>query len=207
MATIGKFFDNFQALGFSETEINDATNRMVRRAFFIEGAIYGSDKDTIGGKWEARKCAYIVFKNTQTNKLIFIEDEETIKALATANGGLLEKDKTYEVNGENLRLENKSIVWQPCYVIGDKVKDGLSKSFLLKTSTLDANAVSVKHDSDIHRWANANIVDGVLEKEWAKQLADELNSKGMKVELITYNLKRKDGGLWENKLINVHFAK
>ena len=34
-----------------------------------------------------------------------------------------------------------------------------------------------------------------------------VNSKGMKVELITYNLKRKDGGLWENKLINVHFAK
>jgi hypothetical protein len=119
----------------------------------------------------------------------------------------LEKTKTYGVNGENLRVENKSIVWQRCYIIGDKVKDGLSKSFLLKTSTLDANAVSVKHDSDIHRWANANIVDGILEKEWAKKLADELNSKGMKVELITYNLKRKDGGLWENKLINVHFAK
>lgn len=207
MATIGKFFDNFQALGFSETEINDATNRMVRRAFFIEGAIYGSDKDNVGGKWEARKCAYIVFKRTSDGKLIFLEDEATIKELATANGGLLEKGKSYEVNGENLRLENKSIVWQPCYVVGDKVKDGLSKSFLLKTSTLDANAVSVKHDSDIHRWANSNIVDGVLEKEWAGKLADELNSKGMKVELITYNLKRKDGGLWENKLINVHFAK
>lgn len=206
MASIGKFFDNFKELGFSETEIDNATNRIVRRGFFIEGAIYGSDKDTVGGKWEARKCAYIVFKN-QSNKLIFIEDEETIKALATANGGLLEKSKTYEVNGENLYLENKSIVWQPCYIIGDKVKDGLSKSFLLKTSTLDANATSVKHDSDIHQWANAHIVDGILEKEWAGKLADELNNRGMKVEFITYNLKRKDGGLWENKLINVHFAK
>lgn len=207
MATIGKFFDDFKALGFSETEINDATNRMVRRAFFIEGAIYGSDKDTLGGKWEARKCAYIVFKNTQSNKLIFIEDEATIKTLAASNGGVLERGKVYEINGENLLLENKSIVWQPCYIIGDKVKDGLSKSFLLKTSTLDANAVSVKHDSDIHQWANANIVDGVLEKEWATKLATELNNRGMKVKFITYNLKRKDGTLWENKLINVHFAK
>ena len=120
---------------------------------------------------------------------------------------MLEKGKTYEVNGEMLSLENKSIVWQPCYVVEDKVKDGLSKSFLLKTSTLDANAVSVKHDSDIHRWANANIVDGVLEKEWATKLSAELNNKGMRVEFITYNLKRKDGTLWENKLINVHFAK
>lgn len=207
MATIGKFFDDFKALGFSEAEINDATNRMVRRAFFIEGNIYGSDKDTLGGKWEAHKCAYIVFKNTQSNKLIFIEDEATIKALATANGGVLERGKVYEINGESLLLENKSIVWQPCYIIGDKVKDGLSKSFLLKTSTLDANAVSVKHDSDIHKWANTNIVDGVLEKEWATKLSAELNNRGMKVEFITYNLKRKDGTLWENKLINVHFAK
>jgi hypothetical protein len=207
MATIGKFFDNFKELGFSETEINEATDRMVRRAFFIEGAIYGSDKDNVGGKWEAHKCAYIIFKNIQSNKLIFIEDEEIIKTLATANGGLLERGKTYEINGENLHLENKSIVWQPCYVLNNKVKDGLSKSFLLKTSTLDANAVSVKHDSDIHRWANANIVDGVLEKEWATKLATELNNRGMKVEFITYNLKRKDGTLWENKLINVHFAK
>lgn len=207
MATLGKFFDNFKDLGFSETEINDATNRIVRRAFFVEGNIYGSDKDTAGGKWEAHKCAYIVFKNTSTGKLIFLDDEATIKALAAANNGLLEKGKTYEVNGENLNLENKSIVWQPCYVVEDKVKDGLSKSFLLKTSTLDANAVSVKHDSDIHKWANANIVDGVLEKEWATKLATELNNRGMKVEFINYNLKRKDGTLWENKLINVHFAK
>ena len=205
MATIGKFFDNFKELGFTEAEINEATDRMVKRAFFRTGKIFGSAKDTEGGKWEAKKVAFVLFKDPITKKLVSLDDDK-LKALV-ASVGSLEKGKSYEIEGKTLRLETKTLVWQPCYIIGDDIKDGLSKSFLLNKSAVDADNRVVRFDSDIHDWANAHIVDRVLDREWAKALADLLNARGLMFDEVEYPRKRNDGtGTFTARVLNPFFA-
>ena len=205
MATIGKFFNEFEKLGFSEAEINSANDRMVKRAFFRTDKIFGGEKDTEGGKWEAKKVAFVLFKDPTSKKFVSLDDDK-LKALV-ASVGSLEQGKSYEVDGKTLRLETKTLVWQPCYTIGESVKDGLSKSFLLNTSTVDADNRIVKYQSDIHEWANAHIVDRVLDREWAKALADLLNSRGLMFDEVEYPRKRTDGtGTFTARVLNPFFA-
>lgn len=204
--TIGKFFDDFNALGFTKEEINEANDRMVKRAFFRTGKIYGSAKDTEGGKWEAKKTAYVIFKELSTEKLVFLDDEK-IAALAASISAPLEQGKTYEVDGKMLILKTKTLVWRPTYIIGEKIKDALSKSFLLNTSTTDANNHVVKYQSDIHEWANAHIVDRVLDREWSKSLADLLNKRGLVFTEVIFPRRRDDGsGTFTAKVLNPFFA-
>lgn len=206
MATIGKFFDNFEKLGFTAAEIDSANDRMVRRAFFRTGRIFGGAKDTEGGKWEAKKVAFVLFKDISNKKLVSLEDER-LEALVASVGAPLEINKTYEVDGKILRLETKTLVWQPCYIVGESIKDGLSKSFLLNTSTADANNGIVKYASDVHEWANAHIVDRVLDREWAKALAELLNNRGLVFDEVEYTRKRTDGsGTFTAKVLNPFFA-
>ncbi len=205
MATIGKFFNEFEKLGFTEAEINSANDRMVKRAFFRVGKIFGSAKDTEGGKWEARKVAFVLFKDIVSKKLISLDDDK-LKALVESVGAL-EQGKTYEIDGKALRLETKTLVWQPCYIVGEDIKDGLSKSFLLNNSTVDADNNIVKYQSDIHEWANAHIVDRVLDREWAKALADTLNNRGLVFDEVEYTRKRTDGtGTFTARVLNPFFA-
>lgn len=204
--TIGKFFDNFEKLGFSAAEIDAANDRMVKRAFFRVGKVFGGAKDTEGGRWEAKKVAFVLFKDPVTKKLVSLEDER-LQALVASLGAPLEQGKPYEVDGKTLRLEVKTLVWQPCYTIGGAIKDGLSKSFLLNTSATDADNRIVKYQSDIHEWANANIVDRVLDREWATKLAGLLNEKGLVFDEVEYPRKRNDGsGTFTAKVLNPFFA-
>ena len=205
MATIGKFFENFEKLGFTAAEIDAANDRMVKRAFFRTGRIFGGAKDTEGGEWKARKVAFVLFKDITAKKLVSLEDAR-LEALV-ASVGALEQGKTYEVDGKALRLETKTLVWQPCYIVGENIKDGLSKSFLLNTSATDADNRIVKYSSDIHEWANANIVDRVLDREWATKLAGLLNEKGLVFDEVEYPRKRNDGtGTFTAKVLNPFFA-
>ena len=205
MATLGKFFNEFEKLGFTEAEINEAQDRIVKRAFFRTDKIFGGTNDTEGGRWEAKKVAFVLFKDPVTKKLVSFDDDK-LKALV-ASVGAIEQGKSYEVEGKTLRLETKTLVWQPCYIIGESVKDGLSKSFLLNTSTVDADNHIVKYQSDIHEWANAHIVDRVLDREWARALADLLNARGLVFDEVEYPRKRTDGsGTFTAKVLNPFFA-
>lgn len=204
--TIGKFFDDFKSLGFTQEEINEANDRMVKRAFFSTGKIYGGSKDTEGGKWEAKKTAYVVFKDLSTEKPVFLDDDK-ITALVASVGAPLEQGKSYEVNGKTLILKTKTLVWRPTYIIGDNIKDALSKSFLLNTSTTDANNNVVKYQSDVHEWANAHIVDRVLDREWSKDLANLLNERGLVFTEVKFPRKLNDGtGTFTAKVLNPFFA-
>lgn len=204
MATLGKFFKNFEKMGFTEAEINAAEDRMVKRAFFRVDAVFGGANDTEGGEWKAKKVAFVVFRDPTTKKLVFLDDAK-IEALA-ATHGTLEQDKSYEVDGKLLVLATKTLVWQPVYLIGGKEKDGLSKSFLLNTSAVDADNKVVKFDSNVHKWANAHIVDRVLDKEWSTQLAELLNAKGLVFDEVEYPRKKNDGGTFTAKVLNPRFA-
>ena len=151
------------------------------------------------------EVAFVLFKDPITKKLVSLDDDK-LKALV-ASVGSLEKGKSYEIEGKTLRLETKTLVWQPCYIIGDDIKDGLSKSFLLNKSAVDADNRVVRFDSDIHDWANAHIVDRVLDREWAKALADLLNARGLMFDEVEYPRKRNDGtGTFTARVLNPFFA-
>lgn len=201
--TIGKFFENLEKLGFTEEELAAANNRMVVRAFFRTDCVYGGPNDTEGGQWESRKAAFLVFKDS-AKKSVFL-DEKRVEQLVEELGTALKQGSNYEVDGRVLRLEMKTIVWQPAYVVEGVARDGLSKTFLLNTSTTDANNNIVAYKSDIHDWANRNIVDGILDKEWAESLATALNKRGVHFNEVSYTRNKSDGGTFTAKVLNPFF--
>lgn len=206
MATsTGKVYANdFNKFGFTAEEIQEAESRMVVRNFFRTDFVYGGPKDT-NGKWEAKRVAVFSFENPQ-KKRIYLKDEQ-IEALANAQEDkTLKQGATYVVDGVSLTLVYKALLFQPTYVVGDNNKDGLSKTYLLNNSGVDAENRIVDLTSDVRKWANANIVDGVFDREWSKDLADILNARGLVFEEIKYPRRRKDGGTWSVKVLVPHFA-
>lgn len=206
MATaMGKVYANdFNKFGFTAEEIQEAESRMVIRNFFRTDFVYGGPKDTTG-KWEGKRVAVFSFENPQ-KKRVYLKDEQ-IEALANAQEDkTLKQGSVYVVDGVSLTLVYKALLFQPTYVVGDNNKDGLSKTYLLNNSGVDAENRIVDLTSDVRKWANANIVDGVFDREWSKDLADILNTRGLVFEEVKYPRRRKDGGTWSNKVLVPHFA-
>lgn len=206
MATaMGKVYANdFNKFGFTAEEIQEAESRMVIRNFFRTDFVYGGPKDTTG-KWEGKRVAVFSFENPQ-KKRVYLKDEQ-IEALANAQDDkTLKQGSVYVVDGVNLTLVYKALLFQPTYVVGDNNKDGLSKTYLLNNSGVDAENRIVDLTSDVRKWANANIVDGVFDREWSKDLADILNTRGLVFEEVKYPRRRKDGGTWSVKVLVPHFA-
>lgn len=206
MATaMGKVYANdFNKFGFTAEEIQEAESRMVIRNFFRTDFVYGGPKDTTG-KWEGKRVAVFSFENPQ-KKRVYLKDEQ-IEALANAQDDkTLKQGSVYVVDGVNLTLVYKALLFQPTYVVGDNNKDGLSKTYLLNNSGVDAENRIVDLTSDVRKWANANIVDGVFDREWSKDLADILNTRGLVFEEVKYPRRRKDGGTFSVKVLVPHFA-
>lgn len=205
MATISKLSTDLTAKGFTQVELEDADARLVVRNFFRTGNTYGGAEDKVG-KWEPKRIGFYIFVDTTTKKRVYPTDPEIVE-IAKANGGLIEKGKTYTLNGATVLCETKSVVWQCAYCIGDAFQDGLSKSYLLNDTVVDADNNVVKFTSTIREWANANIINGKLDKEWAGELATLLNDKGLTFEEKAYTRKRKDGGAFAVRTLVPHFAK
>lgn len=207
MATsTGKVYANdFNKFGFTAEEIQEAESRMVVRNFFRTDFIYGGPKDTSNGKWEAKRVAVLSFENPQ-KKRVYLKDEQ-IEALANAQADkTLKQGSTYVVDGVNLTLVYKALLFQPTYVVGDVNKDGLSKTYLLNNCGVDAENKIIDLTSDVRKWANANITDGVFDREWSKDLADILNTRGLVFEERQYTRRRKDGGTFSVKVLVPIFA-
>ncbi len=197
MATIGKFFSS---------EANNESQDILFKRVFFPGVIYGGPNDTEKGVWKSHKVAILVFVDPVTEKWADMS-EEKIKELSAANGGYLERGSVYKVDGISLLLKSKVVSWQVVYFVEDNPKDGMSKTFLLKNSVFDeVNNIKIPLNSDVREWANANIMDRVLDKEWTKNLADLLNQRGAIFEEVKYLRKKEDGGKWVATALNVHFA-
>lgn len=104
----------------------------------------------------------------------------------------------------------KRLIWAVCYTLeveGAKVvQDALTKSFLLSSGRFDAKGTHIKAVGDVRVWADRNILNGMLEKEWCKKLADELNQRGLILVKETYQQPRKDGGSFPAQIAHPYFA-
>ena len=99
-----------------------------------------------------------------------------------------------------------SVVWAVCYVVDDKSKGCLTKSFLLSEGRCDADGTCVAPKGDIRTWADDNIVDGVLNSEWTAKLAEALNKRGLVMEKDKYQQKKKAGGVFVATYFHPFFA-
>ena len=107
--------------------------------------------------------------------------------------------------------EKKRLIWAVCYAIkkDDKlvVQDALTKSFLLSNGRFDASGKHIKAVGDVREWADRNIINGILEKEWCEALASELNARGLMMVKETYQQPRKDGsGSFPANINHPYFA-
>jgi hypothetical protein len=203
MATIVKLHDNLVQQGFTQAELDDADSRQVKRDFFVAGVVYGgaADKD---GKWAPHKSGFYLFADQKGSRVDLTEKQ--ITELAKDNHGVLTIGKTYAIDGKTVKVENKLVVWSCAYIVGDQVKEGLSRSFLLSKGRFDNEKNHIEPKGSVREWADRNIVAGVLEKEWCQALADLLNARGLVIEKQDYIASKKDGGVFTATFMHPYFA-
>lgn len=99
-----------------------------------------------------------------------------------------------------------SVVYAVCYIVNDKSKGCLTKSFLLSEGRCNNNGEIVAPRGDVRQWADINIVDGVLASEWTTQLAELLNQRGLIMEREKYQQAKKVGGAFVASYMHPFFA-
>ena len=212
MAGLVKIYENLNLHGFSEAEINDANSRIVVRNYFVAEVEYGKTK----GEWRAHKVGVIIAQESQTNdKRVFLSQEEIIEIAKSEGDGVIKTEKSYEFtrNGKKQTcfIKNKMLLWQPAFFekVGEefKFRDSLSKTFLLSNSTIDGAGTVVPLDSDVRLWANAHIVNGILDKEWVEALCDLLNNRGLIFKTTTVTRKTKEGKTFKVDYLVPHFVR
>lgn len=180
MATITRVLDRLDQNGWSAQELGEMDNREVVRNFFRPDTVYGGANDQVG-KFDARKVGIII----RTKK----------------------DDGTTE--------EKKRLIWAVCYVVTttqedgnktERVQDALTKSFLLSQGRYDVDNVHIRAKGDVREWADLNIINGTLECEWCKALADALNARGLVLSRQEYKQPKRDGGWFMAHIDHPHFA-
>lgn len=206
MATLLKVHENLVALGFTQADLDAADLRSVNRQFFVEGIVYGGKNDK-EGKFETRKSGLYLFADNNGKKVeISTAEIEQFIAGQPDDKKVLKIGSTYQIGGKSVKVENKMIVWSCAYVVGDKVQDGLSRSFLLTKGRFDHENNHITPKGSVREWANTNILAGVLEKTWCDKLAALLNERGLKFEAENYTMKAKDGRSFVATFLHPNFA-
>lgn len=99
-----------------------------------------------------------------------------------------------------------SVVYAVCYVVDDKSKGCLTKSFLLSEGRCNQNGEVVAPRGTVREWADDHLVDGVLASEWTAELAELLNNRGLIMESEKYQQAKKAGGAFVATYMHPFFA-
>jgi hypothetical protein len=179
MATITRVLDRLDQNGWSAQELGEMDNREVVRNFFRADTVYGGANDNVG-KFDARKVGIIIKSK---------KDDGTTE-------------------------EKRRLIWAVCYIVTttkgeekvERVQDALTKSFLLSQGRYDVDNNHIKPQGDVREWADLNIVNGVLECEWCKSLAELLNQRGLVLVREEYKQPKREGGWFMAHIDHPHFA-
>lgn len=121
-------------------------------------------------------------------------------------GGTWHARKIEVVFKNECNEEVKRNVWAVAYVITDSPRGLLFKSFLLSNGRFDASNNLLKAKGDVRCWADRHIINGILEKEWCVELANELNSRGLIYEVEIYQQPTADGKSYAANFYHPYFA-
>ena len=111
--------------------------------------------------------------------------------------------------------ETRKLIWAVCYVVTTKdendkdvecVQDALTKSFLLSNGRYDVDNTHIKALGDVREWADLNIVNNVLEREWTAKLAELLNTRGLILSREEYKQPKREGGWFMAYIDHPHFS-
>lgn len=206
MATLLKVHENLVALGFTQAELDAADMRSVNRQFFVAGIVYGGKSDNVG-KFATHKSGLYVFSD-HNGKRVEISAEEIRKFLEEQpeDKRVLKIGATYVIGGKTVKVENKMTVWSCAYIVGNKVQEGLSRSFLLTKGRFDHENRHIAPKGSVREWAQTNILAGVLEKTWCDKLAQILNERGLRFDEENYTMKTKDGRSFVATFLHPNFA-
>lgn len=138
----------------------------------------------------------------------------TVYGGANDNSGKFDARKIGIIIKDNDK-ETRKLIWAVCYIVTQKdeqgndvecVQDALTKSFLLSGGRYDVDNNHIKALGNVREWADLNIVNNVLEREWTVKLAELLNSRGLILSREEYKQPKKDGGWFAAHIDHPHFA-
>lgn len=149
----------------------------VKRDYFVPGFIYGGPKATVAGKFIGKRYKMtITTDGTPETKFVW--------------GVVFAQSTGKDADGNE--------IFRDC--------DSISQSFLLPKSRFDSNNNLIPMLGNVREWAQSHITANKLKSEWTKELADELNKRGLKVEVREYQALRKDGGTFTGTIYDPYFA-
>lgn len=191
--------------GFTQVEIDSADSKQSKSKMFVVGAIYGGDKDTFGGKWQAHKIGYMRFVNAKNNEKVEMTAEE-VAALAEANGGELKVGTTYELsNNRTVLLDGKGVSWTCAYTLNDNPIDYLTMNLLLSSGRHDHAGNHIVPLGDVRDWMRIAKVTKV-DRTAMTELADLLNKRGLCFTASDYDAKASNGKLFRCEFLHPYFA-
>ena len=142
----------------------------------------------------------------ETVKRNFFRDGLVYGGSKDIAGGAWEARKIRVVINKEGYEESKRLVWAVAYVINDMPQGVLFKTFLLSGGCFDVSGKHIKAVGTVREWADRNIINGMLEKEWCTNLANELNKRGLLFEIETYQQVNDEGNPFVAKFHHPYFA-
>ena len=145
-------------------------------------------------------------ENASVKRGYFLENQIYGGNNATVKG-MWKADKIGIVINKDNEI-TKRVVWAVVFTPegADTPVADLTKSFLLNNGRYDKNDNYIAAKGDVRAWANANIISGKLDKEWANELASILNNRGLCMVNEQYQCGRKDGGSFTAVIQQPYFA-
>lgn len=138
----------------------------------------------------------------------------TVYGGANDNSGKFDARKVGIIIKDNDK-ETHKLIWAVCYIVTQKdeqgndvecVQDALTKSFLLSNGRYDVDNNHIKALGNVREWADLNIVNNVLEREWTAKLAELLNSRGLILTREEYKQPKREDGWFMAHIDHPHFA-
>ena len=123
---ITKVYSDLEAKGFKQADIEALDTKTSERDFFLEGTVYGGDKDLAKGQWVADKIGLIIEEEGKKEpKRVLawavcyqVKDGEGWKTMGTISKSMLLKNSIYDNNGKMVVSRGSVRSWATTHMVG-----------------------------------------------------------------------------------------
>lgn len=122
---ITKVYSDLVAAGFKQADIDALDTKTSDRDFFLEGTVYGGDKDPAKGQWVADKVGLLIEEDGKKPRHILtwaacyqVKNGETWTTVGTISKSMLLKNSIYDNNGKMVVSRGSVRAWATTHMVG-----------------------------------------------------------------------------------------
>lgn len=123
---ITKIYSDLEAQGFKKEDIDALDTKTSERDFFLEGTVYGGDKDTAKGQWVAGKIGLLIEEDGKKEpKRVLawaacyqVKNGEDWVTMGTISKSMLLKNSIYDNNGKMVVSRGSIRAWATTHMVG-----------------------------------------------------------------------------------------